>query len=120
MLLLSGTRQNLIYLMHDHGISRDIFFGFRQLQKKLLSNSWSKTRQFQLFSTDLPSNFWKTTRLLSDKKYRKLKIYKFIFSEQKLVLWEEISLLAMIGTYGPEETHLRRVLREQLFSKGKI
>ena len=30
----------LIYLMHDHGILRDIFFGSRQLRAKILSNSW--------------------------------------------------------------------------------
>ena len=30
---------NLIYLMHDHGILRDIFFGSQQLRAKILSNS---------------------------------------------------------------------------------
>ena len=34
-----------------------------------------------------------------DKKYRIVKIYKFILSEQTIVLWEGMSLLAMNSLY---------------------
>ena len=55
----------LIYLIHNNGILRDIFFGSRQLKAKTLG----------------PIIFHRFT--FQDKKCRKLEIYKYIFSEQK-------------------------------------
>ena len=72
---------NLIYLTHNHGILPDIFFGSRQLKAKTLG----------------PIIFHRFT--FQDKKCRKLEIYKFIFSTQKIVLWEDMSLLAMNSLY---------------------
>ena len=75
----------------------------------------SQTRQFQLFSTNLPSNFWKIARLLGKIKNT---VSKRSSSERTCPYWQWKS--AMTGTYGPGEKHSRRVLRGQLFSKGKI
>ena len=39
-----SLKQSLIYLMHDHRILHDIFFGSRQLRAKVLSNSWLQAK----------------------------------------------------------------------------
>ena len=51
----------LVYLMHDHGILRDIFFGSQQLKAKILSTLGNKPSQtiiptiFDRFTFNLPS-----------------------------------------------------------------
>ena len=64
------------YLMHDHAILRDIFFGSWQLRAKISS----KPIIFERFTFNFLKNRPVTRK---DKKYRKLKIYQFIFSQQK-------------------------------------
>ena len=78
--LLSETLQwnyasfnvTLIYLPHDHGILCDTFFGLDSTTegKNNCQNLGNKPNscQFQLLSTDLPSNFWKIDRLLNKIK----------------------------------------------------
>ena len=73
----------------SHNVS--IFFLstlFAPRTNQLSSVALSQACQFQLlFLTDLPSNLRKIAWLLDViKKYRKLKINKFIFSEQNIVL----------------------------------
>ena len=60
--------------------------------------------------TDLPSNFLKIARLLGKIKHTvSLRFIILYFGAKNRPL----------GTYGPEEKPSRRVLRGQLFSKGK-
>lgn len=53
----------------------------------------SQSHQFQLFLTNWPSNFWKIARVLGKiKNIVSLRSNKFILSEEKIVLWEDICL----------------------------
>ena len=90
----------LIFLMNNQGIFRDIF-GSRQLRATILSNSWQwvKPAHSTDRQTDLPSNFLKIARLLGKIKHTvSLRFISLSFGA-KIVLWEDISLLAMNSLY---------------------
>ena len=62
-----SLKQFLIYLMHDHGNLRDIFFGFRQVRANIISTLGYKPNPwvpiiFNRFSFLLSGVFWQTSR----------------------------------------------------------
>ena len=93
----------------------------------------SQNHQFQLiltngFNLQILKNRCKIIGKI--KQYCKLKVYKFIFSEWKIVLWEDISLLAMNSLYdvkgrGPIPMVRRKMIHsvcseDNYFPKGKF
>ena len=84
----SSLKQSLFYHTHGHGILSAIF-GSRLTEGKNIVKLLTKIKilQFQLFLHRFTFKFLKNRQASKkDKKYRKLKIYKFIFSEQNIVL----------------------------------
>ena len=75
----------------------------------------SQTCQFQFFWTGLPTNFGKIARLLGKiKNPITLRFISLYFSKQKIVLWEDMSLLVMNNFYNENGQWLR-----YLWSGGK-
>ena len=72
----------------------------------------NQTREFQLFLTDfhLPSNFWKVARPLGNTKYTVgLRFKSLSFTNKKIVLWEDMRLLAMNSLYNEKRQWPRLV-----------
>ena len=93
------------YLYLSHARSRNfawhlLWYSFTKSKNIVKLLAKIQTRQLQLFSTDKNSNFWKIARLLGKMKNTvSLRCISFIFSEQKIVLWEDMSLLTMNSLY---------------------
>ena len=89
-----GRALTLIYLMHDHGILRDISFGSRQLRAKILLKFWlqakpvNSTVWFSLFNNTNDSKIFINTlkqhikKLWMDRNCKKINPAKGIIVSQ--------------------------------------
>ena len=80
------TETTRYYLMHDHAILRDIFFGSWQLRAKISS----KPIIFERFTFNFLNN-----RPVKIKNIVSLRFTSLSFPSKKIVLWEDMCLLAM-------------------------